>query len=234
MFSCRACVPRDKDADTVKVSVADIEAREVIERWDAGEGRFVELREGDRLLVGAPTREVADQLVEAWRERRDRKQKSSSALDEEERESEKAKAEEEQRLREEKEAEEERERQAELERQKEEEARVRRDAKVQERKQRVDDFLKTHQFTDVETPKRAQEKVLGVPLMSKSVYAIHVAAELGDAAMVEMLIKEGADPKQKTSTGKTAADLAKKKGKSGSHDGVLTALNQRTATIGGA
>ena len=28
MFSCRACVPRDKDADTVKVSVADIEARE--------------------------------------------------------------------------------------------------------------------------------------------------------------------------------------------------------------
>ena len=29
----------------------------------------------------------------------------------------------------------------------------------------------------------SQEKVLGVPLMSKSVYAIHVAAELGDAAM---------------------------------------------------
>jgi hypothetical protein len=35
MFSCRACVPRDKDADTVKVSVADIEAREVPENpWD--------------------------------------------------------------------------------------------------------------------------------------------------------------------------------------------------------
>ena len=59
-----------------------------------------------------------------------------------------------------------------------------------------------------------QEKVLGLPLMSKSVYAIHVAAELGDAAMVEMLIKEGADVSSKTSSGKTAAELAKKKGKS--------------------
>eukprot|EP00438_Fugacium_kawagutii_P008286 Skav228068 [mRNA] locus=scaffold52:14160:16100:+ [translate_table: standard] len=74
MFSCRACVPRDRETDTVKVdiSVSD-NAREhadaqrererertvgqVIERWDAGEGRFVELREGDRLLVGAPTRD---------------------------------------------------------------------------------------------------------------------------------------------------------------------------------
>lgn len=28
MFSCRACVPRDRDADTVRVTVADIEARE--------------------------------------------------------------------------------------------------------------------------------------------------------------------------------------------------------------
>ena len=31
--------------------------------------------------------------------------------------------------------------------------------------------------------------MLGVPLMSKTIYAIHVAAELGDADMVEMLMK---------------------------------------------
>ena len=29
MFSCKACVPRDRDADTVRVNVTDIEAREV-------------------------------------------------------------------------------------------------------------------------------------------------------------------------------------------------------------
>ena len=37
-----------------------------------GQGRFVELRAGDRLLVGAETQEMADQLVEEWRQRRER------------------------------------------------------------------------------------------------------------------------------------------------------------------
>ena len=35
-------------------------------------------------------------------------------------------------------------------------------ALFKERKQRVDDFLKTHQFTDVETPKRVQDTGLGM------------------------------------------------------------------------
>ncbi|CAK9088732.1 Reticulocyte-binding protein 2 homolog a [Durusdinium trenchii] len=240
MFSCRACVPRDRDADTVRVTVADIEAREVIERWDAGEGRFVELRSGDRLLVGAETREMADQLVEAWRERRQRQQNSEEALAEEKLQKEKEAQEEEERKRKEKEAEEEEQRQAELQRQKEEEERVRLEAKVQERKQRVEEFLKSNQFKDMSTPKRVQEKVLGLPLISKSIYPIHLAAELGDAAMVEMLLKEGASAKQKTSTGKTPAELAKKKSKGGSHDAVLKALGEpikqapRAVQVGGA
>ena len=32
-----------------------------------------------------------------------------------------------------------------------------------------------------------KEKMLGVPLKSKSIYAIHVAAELGDATMVSWM-----------------------------------------------
>lgn len=237
MFSCKACVPRsDRDADTVRVNVTDIDTREVIERWDKGDGRFVELREGDRLLVGAPTREIADQLVQEWKEQRagkegkDSKEASSteaeadpeiSAAEEEERQ---------ERQRKEKEAYE----AAELERQKAEEERVRNEAKIKERKDAVEEFLKLHAFTDVQTPKRVQEKVLGLPVKSKNVYAIHVAAELADATMVDMLIKEGADPQQKNSAGKTAFDLAKKKAKSGSHDAVLMALRPATARVGGA
>jgi len=221
----------------VKVNVTDIDTREVIERWDKGDGRFVELRKGDRLLVGAPTREIADQLVEEWKEQRkgregrDSNQASSTEAEAAEPEISTAEEEERQeRQRKEKEAYE----AAELERQKAEEERVRKEAKIKERKDAVEEFLKLHAFTDVQTPKRVQEKVLGLPVKSKSVYAIHVAAELADATMVDMLIKEGADPQQKNSAGKTAFDLAKKKAKSGSHDAVLMALRPATARVGGA
>lgn len=236
MFSCKACVPRsDRDADTVRVNVTDIDTREVIERWDKGDGRFVELREGDRLLVGAPTREIADQLVQEWKEQRQGKEgkdskEASSTEAEADPEISAAEEERQERQRKEKEAYE----AAELERQKAEEERVRNEAKIKERKDAVEEFLKLHAFTDVQTPKRVQEKVLGLPVKSKNVYAIHVAAELADATMVDMLIKEGADPQQKNSAGKTAFDLAKKKAKSGSHDAVLMALRPATARVGGA
>eukprot|EP00434_Breviolum_minutum_P022421 symbB.v1.2.019791.t1/scaffold1637.1/size108073/1 len=245
MFSCKACVPRsDRDADTVRVNVTDIDTREVIERWDKGDGRFVELREGDRLLVGAPTREIADQLVQEWKEQRqgkegkDSKEASSTEAEAEPEISAAEEEERQERQRKEKEAYE----AAELERQKAEEERVRNEAKIKEfqsgkgveRKEAVEEFLKQHAFTDVQTPKRVQEKVLGLPVKSKNVYAIHVAAELADATMVDMLIKEGADSQQKNSAGKTAFDLAKKKAKSGSHDAVLMALRPATARVGGA
>ncbi|CAJ1416298.1 unnamed protein product [Effrenium voratum] len=134
----------------------------------------------------------------------------------------------------EKEEQQERARLEELQRQQEEEERLHKEAKVQERKARVEEFLQANGFTEVAAPKRVQEKMLGVPLMSKTIYAIHVAAELGDADMVEMLMKEGADPMQKTSAGKTPKDLAKKRSKGGSHDAVIQALGQKTAKIGGA
>jgi len=41
---------------------------------------------------------------------------------------------------------------------------------------------------------------------------------------LEYLIAEGADPTQKNSSGKTAAEVAAKKDKRGSHGGVLRAL----------
>ena len=55
-------------------------------------------------------------------------------------------------------------------------------------------FLKQHGFgTDVCGPKQKQE-ACGLPFLSKTIYPIHCAAELGDAAMVDMLIKEAVDP----------------------------------------
>lgn len=40
------------------------------------------------------------------------------------------------------------------------------------------------------------------------VYPLHVAAKLGDAQAVRLLLAEGADPGKKTSSGRTALDLA--------------------------
>ncbi|CAJ1402903.1 unnamed protein product [Effrenium voratum] len=180
--------------------------------------------------------EEADQLVELWRQRKERKSSASAngeLLRAAEARAEEARAEEE-RQRLEKEEQQERARLEELQRQQEEEERLHKEAKVQERKARVEEFLQANGFTEVAAPKRVQEKMLGVPLMSKTIYAIHVAAELGDADMVEMLMKEGADPMQKTSAGKTPKDLAKKRSKGGSHDAVIQALGQKTAKIGGA
>merc|ERR1711933_41552 len=83
------------------------------------------------------------------------------------------------------------------------------------RQAKVTSFLKAKGFASVNAPKRS---------MVKTTYPIIIAAEAGDPEMVEFLIKEGADPAQKNSSGKTAAEIAKKKNKKGSHDGVLRAV----------
>eukprot|EP00930_Biecheleria_cincta_P069488 TRINITY_DN57224_c0_g1_i1.p1 TRINITY_DN57224_c0_g1~~TRINITY_DN57224_c0_g1_i1.p1 ORF type:complete len:282 (+),score=80.05 TRINITY_DN57224_c0_g1_i1:103-948(+) len=118
--------------------------------------------------------------------------------------------------------------------------RQRREAQLAEetrRRAEVAAFLERHGFeADVSKPKRVQE-ACGLPFMSKSIYPIHCAAELGDEKILRMLIQEGADPSQKTSAGKTAAALAQKKSKAGSHDAVLRLLGASGATrakVGGA
>ncbi|CAE7315920.1 unnamed protein product [Symbiodinium natans] len=310
MLDCRSCVPFDRASDTVRVRLNS----EAVERWDAGDGRFVELYEGDRLVVGAKTRAEADELVQLWQERKKQTSEGSEALAEvpvtgidgslplpgihaavpdlgtedteeplpplpappvqEEAEEEAAeeeeipsealpsqlqeqrqaeeiaaeKAREEQRRVEELAAEKAREeqrqaearaaekaREAELRQkeQKEEEERARRQAREKERQQRVEEFLQAHGFVALGHAKRVQD-ACGLPFMARTVYPIHVAAELADAGMVEMMIQEGADPTQRTSNGKTASELARKRNKGGSHDAVLRALSSKAAFRGGA
>mmetsp|Transcript_69103 Transcript_69103/g.191360 ORF Transcript_69103/g.191360 Transcript_69103/m.191360 type:complete len:211 (-) Transcript_69103:280-912(-) len=60
-------------------------------------------------------------------------------------------------------------------------------------------------------------------LMSTT-YPLHVAAKEGDARIVALLLSEGANAAQRNSTGKTAAQIAEKSNKGGSHAAVLAAL----------
>lgn len=85
----------------------------------------------------------------------------------------------------------------------------------QRRKTALDAFLVEHGFTGVGIAKRT---------MMKTTYPIHVAAEIGNAEITEMLLKEGANPMQKNSAGKTAAQVAKRNDRDGSHAGVLLLL----------
>ena len=64
-----------------------------------------------------------------------------------------------------------------------------------------------------------------------STYALHKAAEMADQELVAMLLAEGADPLLMNSSGKTAADVAKKKDNCGSHADVFNLLvDARTKT----
>jgi len=54
--------------------------------------------------------------------------------------------------------------------------------------------------------------VAGRRRMMKTSYPLHVAAEKGDARMVELLLLEGADPELKDSSGRLPAEIARKRG----------------------
>jgi len=89
------------------------------------------------------------------------------------------------------------------------------------RREALDVFCRHHGFTDIHAPRRN-----GCSLWTASTtYPLHHAAELGNYHIVEMLLKEGADPDQKNSSGKTAAQIARKKNRNGSHDAVQKVLS---------
>jgi len=261
MFSCKnTCGPSDPSTDTVRITLptpievhlpTPIENAPLVERWENGEGKWLEVHEGRRLVVGAPSKDEADKLILQWQDEKARKA-AEAAAEEARAVAERA---EQARLAREKEEQEARERHerhererlealrqeelakqlAEEDRRKEEERLRQAQLKAEkERRDLVAAFLKQHGFgTDVCGPKQKQE-ACGLPFLSKTIYPIHCAAELGDAAMVDMLIKEGANPAQKTSAGKTAAELAAKKAKGSSHDAVLQVLGCKVSKAGGA
>jgi len=84
-------------------------------------------------------------------------------------------------------------------------------------------FLKENGFAGVNIPKK---------FMTKMSFPLHAAAEAGNARMIEMLLKEGADPNQRNSAGKTAAHVAQARD---NHDAArVLAAAARAPAIGGA
>ena len=76
------------------------------------------------------------------------------------------------------------------------------------RAQRLSDFLRREGFTDIGTPRKRSGFLCSLFRQTR-VFAIHVAAEVGDAEMVRALLRAKADPSQKTSRGHTAVELAR-------------------------
>jgi hypothetical protein len=210
MFSCKAvCQPNDPATDTVKVNfpVEALTAEEDLREQEEEAERQRQQEEAEKLRWEAEMEAKAKAAAEA---------EAARLIAEEERLVEEA-------------------RQAELAFEAEqlrqgelaEAARLEEEARVESRKATVAAFLKQHGFSDVSAPRR---KFL------KTKYPIHKAAKEGDSSLVEMLLLEGADPKQKDSRGKTAAQVAHAKDSKGSHSSVIALLggSQRQPTAGGA
>ncbi|CAE7542197.1 unnamed protein product [Symbiodinium sp. CCMP2592] len=107
--------------------------------------------------------------------------------------------------------------------------RARRERIRAERREEVVDFLQRNNFAGINV--NAPRCRLGFRLLSESVYPLHVAAQKGDAHMVQELLRERADPDKRTSTGRTALDMANAANQFGSHRMVLEILSGRWNTM---
>mmetsp|Transcript_24697 Transcript_24697/g.57340 ORF Transcript_24697/g.57340 Transcript_24697/m.57340 type:complete len:250 (+) Transcript_24697:57-806(+) len=98
----------------------------------------------------------------------------------------------------------------------------------QRKQEKLKRFLQAHNFSeDVNLPqarRRWRSSSKTTFISEEIVYPVHVAARLGDADLLRLLIKAGANLHQKTSKGRTAADMARDRDVHGSHDHVLGIL----------
>jgi len=215
MFSCKHCGPSDATTDTVKVN---FEAQAEPERRDTEEQR--QQQEAELELQRQKEREEA--------ERRRQEAEAKAIREGAEAEARRMQAEQERRAEEARRAEELRRAEEARRREAEEAARAEAERVAEEkRKAAVAAFLKEYGFTGVNAPRKK---------LMKTNYALHKAAKLGDTQLVEMLILEGADTKQKDSRGKTPAQVATAKNSKGSHLSVISMLGkqQTQPTAGGA
>eukprot|EP00931_Biecheleriopsis_adriatica_P041998 TRINITY_DN2393_c0_g1_i1.p1 TRINITY_DN2393_c0_g1~~TRINITY_DN2393_c0_g1_i1.p1 ORF type:complete len:259 (+),score=109.18 TRINITY_DN2393_c0_g1_i1:69-779(+) len=231
-YSCASsCSPSDPATSTVKVDIGSLPQKEPTEaerlaeeqrqeeeiaRRRAEEALLAEQRAAEerRAAREAEARRQAEEEERRLREQRDAEEKErrelAAKVAEQQRQAEAAAA-------------------AEAERQRLEQERLQEEAERKVRKEAVAAFLRTHGFSGVS---KAKSSMMG---MSKT-YPLHKAAELGDAEIISMLLAEGAEAGQKNSSGKTAAQVAEKKDKSGSHGKVLSLLRgaSTSGTVGGA
>jgi len=211
MFFCKTpCAPCHNATGAVRVDPAAIAAQESL--------RLEQEAEAERLHVEEVQREAAEAAERARLEEEKRMREEEEAR--EQVRAEEARLREEDRVRQE---------QDEEARRVEAESLHAEQAK-KERQDQIRAFCNQHgfNFNNLNEAKKAVGTVFG----STSTYALLHAAELGDAKMVKTMLVEGAYPLQQNSSKKTAAQVAQKKNKGGSHDAVLLAL--RNSTAGGA
>jgi len=219
IFSCRPCSALDPTKDTVRfdsAAMSDDKLGAVDVALEAQRLREEEAEQA-RLRTEAARAEERRREEEA-RARREREAQQRRAEEQRRRETERREAEE-RALAEER-------RQAQAERERAEAAEV----EARKRTVEVTKFLKDNGFAKgTAGPKK---------FLMRTTYPLHAAAKSGDAAMVEMLLLEGAHPAQKNSAGKTAMEVAISANKQNSHAGVLRALAnpapQRQRAAGGA
>lgn len=207
------------------------QSEEFVEHFDMGEGRFVEKRGARQLIVGAKDDAEADVVVEEWKaevlrralevENRGKEVTPEELAEQEARR--RAAEEEAARL-----AEEERKKREDEARRKaeQEEEAKRKEEEAKKRKEELMRWLRAHGFTGVNDKREKETACCGCACScgrDNHVYPLHIAAELADARIVELLLEEGAD-RTTTSSGRTPAQVALKHNKSGSHDAVLRLL----------
>ena len=96
----------------------------------------------------------------------------------------------------------------------------------QKNQEQIMQFLQKHNCPSIDEP-----KLSCLSFMREVVYPIHLAASLGDAHMVRLLVNAGADLQQTTSKGRTAADFALECDKFGSHRDVLDLVQGSVKTM---
>jgi len=209
MFCQNKCIPGASMADKVRVDPEAIALEQA--RREAEESQRME-EEQQRAEEEARNRlEELQAFAEAEEERR-RQQEAEEARRKQEEEEEK-----------------------EAQRKQEAERREREQLEQEHRLKRkaaLDEFYQRYGFDGVNQPRKGGACQV---LKTNVTYPLHQAAELGNEQLVEYLLQEGAQMNQMNSSKLTAAQVAKKKDKGGSHVEVLRLLGQAVkAPSGGA
>ena len=94
-------------------------------------------------------------------------------------------------------------------------------------------FLERHRFKDLHSPRKSSRCRLARLLWGEKekIYPIHEAAHQGDSLVLLLCLRQGVDPFQRTSRGRTALELALAANVDGSHKEVILALTEPPETL---
>ena len=94
-------------------------------------------------------------------------------------------------------------------------------------------FLEKNGFRDLHSPRKSSRCRLARLLWGakEKIYPIHEAAHQGDSLMLLLCLRQGVDPFQRTSRGRTALELGLDAEQWGSHNDVINALTEPPETL---